>query len=328
VARFDEAGEVVWALRFGGAGDDAAFDVALDGDGSALVAGAFSATLDLAEPVEREDETGFAARIGPAGAVEWVRAFGGPGTSRALQVVIDDDGNVISGGSYRDGVDLGGGELPSDTDDGFVTGLSAGDGSHLFSRRIARFNFGGLARRGSELFVAGTCEGVCAVGGEVVAPQADGRLLVAKLSTDPASHGGSFANAADLYVEGTSHAVTSAVALPGSDPENPQGMTLVLSSASIGCASGTQIPRSIANGAPRRSEPELALLLQSAALSWHDVTSWFSHDGGGSGGSALVLVESITETEIVAYVEHHEEATGSSDTASYVIGKVTFQRCF
>ncbi len=324
VARLDESLVPLWSLRFGGMNDDSVVDVTLTDDGAALVGGYFSATLDLAEPVAREDETGFVARIAADGTTEWARAFAGAGRSRVMSLVLDGD-NVIAGGGYRDGVDLGGGELLSDSDDGFVTGLAAADGAHLFSRRIPRFNFAGLARHESQLFVAGTCEGVSAIGGEIIPPAATSQLVVAALSTDVESHLGRWTAAAELNFEGTAHPIVSAIALPGTAPQNSSGVTLVLSAADIDCSSGSQVP---SLNAPRRPEPELALLLQAGELGWHSVTSWLSADGGGSGGSSLVLVESITESEITAYVEHHEEATGSSATASYAMGKVTFRRCF
>ncbi len=199
------------------------------------------------------------------------------------------------------------------------------DGKHLFSRRIPLFDFAGLARHESQLFVAGTCGGVCAIGGDIVPPSETGQLIVAALSTDAESHLARWTAPAELFIEGTANPIASAIALPGSSPENPYGVTLVLSAADIGCSSGSQLPNS---GGARRSEPELALLLQSGALDWHSVTSWLSADGGGQGGSSLMLVESITESEITAYVEHHQEAADSSATASYVMGQVTFQRCF
>jgi hypothetical protein len=90
----------------------------------------------------------------------------------------------------------------------------------------------------------------------------------------------------------------------------------------------SQLPRAVALGGARRSEPELALLLQSPDPKWHSVTSWLSVGEGGHGGSALVLVERITATEIEAYVEQHVESPGSSSTESYVMGKVVFRRCF
>jgi hypothetical protein len=231
-------------------------------------------------------------------------------------------------GTYRDGVDLGAGEMLADTDDGFVTSVAAGDGAHLFSRRIARFNFAGLVRQGAELFVAGTCEGVCAIGGEVVPPASDGRLVVAALSTEPASHLAHFSRPAELYVKGETHPVRSALALPGAAPENAGGITLIVSASEIDCSAAPQLPRSIAQGGARRAAPELALLLKSGKLEWHAVTSWLSQGGGGDGGSAMTLLDRISSTEITAYVEHHAESTGSSATASYVMGKVVFRRCF
>jgi hypothetical protein len=328
VARIGSTGSASWAIAFGGDSDDRAEAVALTADGSVIVAGFFSRALDLAEPVARERETGFAARIGTGGAVEWVRAFSGSGRSRAISVAIGDGDQIVVGGTYRDGVDLGGGEMLADADDGFVTGMAGGDGAHLFSRRIARFNFAGLVRNGAELYVAGTCEGVCAIGGEVVPPAPAGRLLVAALSTDPSTHLARWSRPAELYVKGETHPVRSAIALPGAAPENLGGITLIVSASEIDCSASPQLPRAIAQGGARRSAPELALLLPSAKLDWHQVTSWLSQGGGGDGGSAMALLERITAGEITAYVEHHVESTGSSATASYVMGRVAFRRCF
>jgi hypothetical protein len=327
VARLDTAGALVWAHAFGGDNDDRAEGVAVTSDGAVVAAGYFGKTLDLGEPIQRDQQTGFAARISPSGTLDWVRAFGGAGKSRAISVAIAGADRAIVGGTYRDGVDLGGGELPADTDDGFVTGMNLTDGAHLFSRRIARFNFGGLAVRDTELFVAGTCEGVCGIGGEAVPPVDEGRLLVAALSTDPQSHLDTWTKPAELYIEGESHPVRSAIAIPGSAPENPNGMTLILSAAELDCSARSQLPRSIFAGTPRRSDPELAILLASTDLAWSEPTTWLSYGGGGSGGSGLVLVEHATATEIDAYVELNEES-GLAATESYVMGKVTFKRCF
>jgi hypothetical protein len=328
VARIAPTGAPVWAISFGGDGEDRAAAVALTADGSAVVVGYFSRALDLGEPVTRESETGFAARVGPGGTIQWARAFSGSGRSRAISVAVGEGDRTFVGGGYRDGVDLGGGEMLADTDDGFVTGIAGGDGAHLFSRRIARFNFAGLVQRDGMLFVAGTCEGVCAIGGEVVPPASNGRLLVAALSTEPTTHVARWTRSAELHVEGASHPVRSAIAVPGTAPENPGGITLILSASEIDCSASSQLPRSIAQGGARRTAPELALLLKSAELGWHNVTSWLSQDGGGDGGSAMALLERITANEITAYVEHHVERTGSSETASYVMGNVDFRRCF
>src|SRR6185436_9375249 len=131
----------------------------------------------------------------------------------------------------------------------------------------------------------------------------------------------------EFYIEGESHPVRSAIAIPGSAPENPSGMTLILSAAEIDCSTRSQLPRSVATGTPRRSDPELAMLLTSTDLAWSSPTTWLSHGPGGSGGSGLVLVERASATEIDAYVELNEES-GLAATVSYVMGKVTFKRCF
>lgn len=114
VARFDAAGEVLWARRFGGAGDQLATSVAVDPFGNIVVAGAFSGALDFGgDALDADPNSGatFLAKLDGAGQPLAARAFG-PGVSLP-SVGVDGGGNIVLTGQMEGSVDFGLGPIES-----------------------------------------------------------------------------------------------------------------------------------------------------------------------------------------------------------------------
>jgi hypothetical protein len=108
-----------------------------------------------------------------------------------------------------------------------------------------------------------------------------------------------------------------------------EGVTLALSVDALDCGDVPQTPylRTM-TAAERRAGPELAVELAEVRLGRNEPrVSWLAIGEGASSGHASVFIERITESEIHALVEFHEEDPGSAGTRAFVHGHVVFKRC-
>lgn len=152
VARFNAAGGYLWSERFGGLGEDAVRDVAVDAAGSVLAVG---------ETETIWQERGFVAKRDSLGLPLWTVGFAGSGESTATSVAVTADGAAIVGGEYEWTVDLGGALLASvGQEDGFIARYAA-DGVVDWTRTV-----GGLGED-SVAGVATGLDGSIVVVGEV-----------------------------------------------------------------------------------------------------------------------------------------------------------------
>ncbi|MGH8991654.1 MAG: SBBP repeat-containing protein [Acidimicrobiia bacterium] len=97
VARYDAAGNQVWAAQFGTPGDEGGHGVALDPSGNVLVVG----STDLVLPGETS-AGGFDAYLrqyDSTGREGWTRQFGSPADDFGVAVAVDAGGNAVVAGS-------------------------------------------------------------------------------------------------------------------------------------------------------------------------------------------------------------------------------------
>ncbi len=138
LARLDPSGTVVWAVRAGGEGTDAATALAQLPDGTVLLAGHFerTATFGRGEDTEQRlrsagDADVFLARYDLDGRFLAATRAGGAGFDAGFALAVDDDGGVVLAGSFEDRATFG-------EDDPMETTLvSAGD-KDLFLARYDR----------------------------------------------------------------------------------------------------------------------------------------------------------------------------------------------
>jgi outer membrane protein assembly factor BamB len=102
-------GEPTWAKSFSGLDSQAVTSVALDADGNVIVAGAFSATIDIngtkLESANLRDA--FVAKLsGADGATIWARTLGGAGESAAWATAVDAEGGIFVGGTFKGALSL------------------------------------------------------------------------------------------------------------------------------------------------------------------------------------------------------------------------------
>jgi hypothetical protein len=130
-------GQSLWARSFGDSDTDAVIDVAVDNAGNTTLCGTFTSSLLTIGSETHTNQGGLDIILisyDPAGNVRWSKAFGAFGKDHAEAIAADGAGNVYIAGGNADGVDFGGGTLPSGAlDDVFLAAFDT-DGVYLWSR--------------------------------------------------------------------------------------------------------------------------------------------------------------------------------------------------
>jgi hypothetical protein len=136
VARLLGNGQLVWSKRFGGAGEQAAMALSVDGSNNVLLAGTFDTAVDLgggALPSQGGTDV-FVAKLDPAGNHVWSVRFGDAADQAVELMALDGSGNMILAGSFQGAPDFGGGPLAAGAGKSwFVVKLDA-SGQHVWSR--------------------------------------------------------------------------------------------------------------------------------------------------------------------------------------------------
>ena len=107
VSKLDASGNFLWAKAIGGAGDDQAFDLALDDSGNVHTTGSFDGTVDFDPGASAFDLTSaggldlFVSKLDPSGNFLWAKAMGGTGVDQASGIAVDASGNVHTVGTFQ-----------------------------------------------------------------------------------------------------------------------------------------------------------------------------------------------------------------------------------
>ncbi len=111
--------DLLWAEASGGTGFDQPSAIAVDSDGSSLVAGYFQEIAVFGRDGPNEtglvsagQEDAFIAKYDSLGTLQWVTQAGGPGTGldRGTDIAVDADGNAVVTGAFSGTAKFGAGE--------------------------------------------------------------------------------------------------------------------------------------------------------------------------------------------------------------------------
>ncbi|UCG51024.1 MAG: T9SS type A sorting domain-containing protein [Candidatus Latescibacterota bacterium] len=141
-AKFGPSGTHIWSQNFGDTNDQLGTSVAVDGTEKVIITGAFWGTVDFGGgPLSSGGSTDiFVAKFGPNGTHIWSQSFGSTDDQWTTGVAVDDSGNVVIAGSFRNIVDFGGGLLVSaGLLDIFVAKFDR-NGNHTWSQRYGDTN--------------------------------------------------------------------------------------------------------------------------------------------------------------------------------------------
>ncbi len=108
VAKYSSAGDLIWAKRAGGLGDNAGRAIAVDASGNCYVTGDFrgNATFGVGEINETtlmnaNDHNIFVAKYDPNGNLEWAKEAGGSGDDRGFGIGVDASANSYVTGYFE-----------------------------------------------------------------------------------------------------------------------------------------------------------------------------------------------------------------------------------
>ncbi|MBY0433214.1 MAG: gliding motility-associated C-terminal domain-containing protein [Cyclobacteriaceae bacterium] len=147
VAKFNSAGDLIWAKGFGGTQGDGGTAIAIDGVGNVLIAGGFRGTADL-DPgpgvvnFTSAGETDIlACKLDANGNFLWAYAVGGISFDNGNSIALNTANDVVVTGNFRQTVDFDPGPgVTSFTnvglDDSFIVKLNGATGGLLWAKQV------------------------------------------------------------------------------------------------------------------------------------------------------------------------------------------------
>lgn len=146
-AKFDPNGNLVWANRGGGPGQDTGFAVAADELGNAYVTGWFrdgDATFGSVTLTNTGQFNWFVVKYDGTGNVVWAKSNTGPPDVQSKGIAVDRFGNVYVAGRYNGAPTFGSITLPAATDYDFLLVKYDSFGNALWARRAGggRLDYG------------------------------------------------------------------------------------------------------------------------------------------------------------------------------------------
>lgn len=132
----DNTGQVLWAVKGGGTSDERANAVCVDGTGNIYITGYFQGTTNFSgTPITSSGAQDiFVAKYNNAGVLQWVRRAGGTGADLGTGIAVDNAGNVIVTGEFRNTADFGAVNLTAAATDAFVCKYDA-SGTVLWAKK-------------------------------------------------------------------------------------------------------------------------------------------------------------------------------------------------
>jgi Beta-propeller repeat/Dockerin type I domain len=145
VAKYDNAGNFVWARGMGGSSSDAGLGIAVDGAGNVYTTGYFLGTADF-DPspgvfnfTSAGSSDAFVSKLDSAGNFVWARQFGGPHGEAGQRITVDGADNVYTTGYFD--ADSGLGTVDFDPGPGVYNLTSVGDHNTFVSKLDSAGNF-------------------------------------------------------------------------------------------------------------------------------------------------------------------------------------------
>lgn len=112
ILKLNASGNFVWAKSLGASGDEIGNNIKVDGNGNVYVTGYFENTVDFdpGVPVNNLASNGFIdiyiLKLDGSGNFIWARQIGGVDYDSGLSLGIDNNANVVVGGSFQNAVDF------------------------------------------------------------------------------------------------------------------------------------------------------------------------------------------------------------------------------
>ncbi len=146
IAKYDEAGHLIWANQFGDTGDDMARGVAIDPDNNILTTGRFAETVDFDPGVGITNltsngmEDAFVCKLNEDGALIWAVSFGADALDEGTAIHTDTLGRVYTTGFFQGVVDFEPGldvtNLTSNGEEDIFISVLDAEGAFIMGRQM------------------------------------------------------------------------------------------------------------------------------------------------------------------------------------------------
>jgi hypothetical protein len=197
VAKYDTAGNVLWAISGGGSAQDETYGIGIDPAGNCYVAGYFASATATFGSYTLHTTGGddmFLEKISPAGSVLWVRTGGSTSEDRGEPIAFDPQGNVYVGCRFSTNANFGGVNLTNvagediaiakyDPNGNLQWIIPAGGSTDDQPNHMA-FDPSG------HLFISGYCSSNCVFGNLVVSNTVTNGIYLARLDLLPTQQPG------------------------------------------------------------------------------------------------------------------------------------------
>ncbi len=190
IAKFSPAGTHLWSKAIGGFDVQSARAVAIDADGTIVIAGEFPDEVNIDGTIHSATGTMdiFVARLGADGHRIWSKSFGNASNASAVTGCgLDALGNVYLSGSGG-GNDYGGGAMPTSADIHLVK--FDADGNHLWSYGYSNTALDGLTPLSmgvdpaGHVVITGDFKGTIDFGGPSLTSVGDHDICLARFDTN------------------------------------------------------------------------------------------------------------------------------------------------
>jgi hypothetical protein len=146
VAKLAPAGNLAWADRLGGSGDEVGLGIALASDGSVYTTGCFSGSVDFdpGSGIYNLTSAGsydiFVSKLTNLGNFLWARGMGGTGDDEGYAIAVGTDGGVYTTGYYESAADFDPGpstwlQHSAGSNDIFISKLNSA-GNYVWARSM------------------------------------------------------------------------------------------------------------------------------------------------------------------------------------------------
>ena len=170
VAKYDASGNHQWSQHFGSHNLNVGQALAIDEADNVIVTGSFYSTVDFGGATHTSAGANdiFLAKFDANGAHQWSQRFGGTKGDDGYGVAVNDAGDVVVTGSFRNTANFGGSDLTSAGNQDIYLAKFDGGGNHQWSKRFGGTEVDialGIARDLDGMVVAGRFSNTVDFGG-------------------------------------------------------------------------------------------------------------------------------------------------------------------
>ena len=189
VAKYDAAGNVMWAKRAGGTGSDNGNDISADGSGNSYVTGIFSGTATFGSFTLTSSGLSdvFIGKYDAAGNVLWAKKAGGTGSDYGNGIAVDGSSNSYVTGIFSGTATFGSISLTSNGSADIFIAKYDTVGNVLWAKGAGGIGFGGgigIALDGSgNSYVTGSFNNTVSFGSITLVSSGSDDVFIIKLGT-------------------------------------------------------------------------------------------------------------------------------------------------